>query len=145
MGWRPARKLLLPARSKSIPLHGMRSCRDLCFMPFGPGGWRTRSRTCSFFPNVPCLSNVCTLERWWWQRSFGGWSQELIKQVYTACNTRDAKRLAECEKQLKKLRVSGKIGTSQWDAFRKSLDLAKNGTWEEAQNQALKFARDQIR
>lgn len=72
-------------------------------------------------------------------------SLELIKQVYTACNTRDATRLAECEKQLEKLRVSGKIGTCEWDAFRKSLDLAKNGNWEEAQNQALKFARDQIR
>ena len=72
-------------------------------------------------------------------------SLDLIKQVYTACNTRDVKRLAECEKQLEKLRLSGKIGTSEIDAFRKSLDLAKNGNWEEAQNQALKFAQDQIR
>ena len=72
-------------------------------------------------------------------------SLDLIKQVYTACNTQDAKRLEECEKQLEKLRLSGKIGTSELDAFRKSLDLAKNGNWEEAQNQALKFAQDQIR
>lgn len=72
-------------------------------------------------------------------------SLELIKQVYTACNTRDVKRLAECEKQLEKLRLSGKMGTKEVDAFRKSLDLAKNGNWEEAQNQALKFAQDQIR
>lgn len=72
-------------------------------------------------------------------------SLELIKQVYTACNTRDVKRLEECEKQLEKLRLSGKMGAKEVNAFRKSLDLAKNGNWEEAQNQALKFAQDQIR
>lgn len=72
-------------------------------------------------------------------------SLELIKLVYTACNTRDRERLEECEKQLEELSLAGKIGTREMDAFRKTIDLAKNDDWEMAQNQALKFAQDQIR
>lgn len=72
-------------------------------------------------------------------------SLDFIKQVYTACNTRNSTRLAECEKQLVTMTNDGKIGTVEADAFRKLIDLAKNDRWEEAQNVALKFAQDQIR
>jgi hypothetical protein len=68
-----------------------------------------------------------------------------IKQVYTACNTRNSARLSECEKQLELLQNDGKIGTEEADAFRRLIDLAKTDRWEEAQNQALKFAQDQVR
>jgi serine protease inhibitor len=72
-------------------------------------------------------------------------SLDFIKQVYTACNTQNKTRLSECEIQLEKLVESGKIGADESTAFRNVIQLAKDGRWEESQNRALKFARDQVR
>lgn len=72
-------------------------------------------------------------------------SLDFIKQVYTACNTRNAKRLMACEMQLETLSRSGKISNEEMVAFGKVIELAKNEDWDEAQNQALKFAKDQVR
>ena len=72
-------------------------------------------------------------------------SLDLIKQVYTACNTKNAKRLAACEEQLAALESEGKISKQEVKSFRKVLDLAGKGDWDSAQTMALKYAKDQIR
>ncbi len=65
-------------------------------------------------------------------------SQDLIKLVYTASNTRSAERLAVCEERLAKLDSEGKIGPKEKAAFEKILQHARDGKWEEAQ-------KDQVR
>lgn len=72
-------------------------------------------------------------------------SLDLIKQVYTACNTKNAKRLAACEERLAELESEGKISKEEVKSFRKVLEVASKGDWESAQTIAMKYARDQIR
>ena len=72
-------------------------------------------------------------------------SLDFIKQVYTACNTRDAKRLAACEERLAELESEKKISVEEVKSFRRAIDIALKGDWEAAQTMALKFAQDQVR
>lgn len=72
-------------------------------------------------------------------------SQDMIKLVYTAANTRDEARLAACEIRLKQLIEEKKMGEKESAAFQKIIDQAKKGDWQAAQNDALQFARDQVR
>jgi hypothetical protein len=72
-------------------------------------------------------------------------SLEYIKQVYTACNTKNAKRLAACEDRLIELESEGKISQQEIKSFLIVLETAKKGDWESAQTMALKYAQDQVR
>jgi len=72
-------------------------------------------------------------------------SLEFIKQVYTACNTKDSKRLALCEKRLAELQSEDKISKEEVKSFRRVLEIASKGDWESAQDIAFQFAKDQIR
>ena len=72
-------------------------------------------------------------------------SQEFIKQVYTACNTKDAKRLAACEERFAELKSKEKIGKEEINSFQRVLEMASKGDWESAQDMALQFAKDQVR
>ena len=72
-------------------------------------------------------------------------SLDFIKQVYTACNTKNAKRLATCEERLAELESEGKISAEEIRSFKKVLDVASKGDWESAQTMALKYAQDQVR
>ncbi|MFO0885356.1 MAG: hypothetical protein U0894_14405 [Pirellulales bacterium] len=72
-------------------------------------------------------------------------SQDMIKLVYTAANTRDEARLAACEIRLKQLIEEKKMGEKESAAFQKIIDQAKKGDWQAAQDDALQFARDQVR
>jgi len=72
-------------------------------------------------------------------------SMDLIKQVYTACNTKNAKRLSACEERLAALESEGKVSKEEVKSFRKVLDLAGKGEWESAQTMAMQYAKDQIR
>ncbi len=72
-------------------------------------------------------------------------SMEFIKQVYTACNTKNAKRLALCKDRLAELESEGKISKEEIKSFKIVLDLAGKGEWESAQSMAMKYAQDQIR
>jgi hypothetical protein len=72
-------------------------------------------------------------------------SLEFIKQVYTACNTKNSKRLAECVERLTELESESKVGSREIESFKKILDMAGKGEWESAQTTALKFASDQVR
>jgi hypothetical protein len=72
-------------------------------------------------------------------------SLKLIKQLYTACNTRDSDRLAKVEERLAKIEADGKMSEREVDAFRAIIDLAREGEWERAERASFKFAQDQVR
>ena len=72
-------------------------------------------------------------------------SLEFIKQVYTACNTKDSKRLALCDERLAELQAEEKISKEEVKSFKRVLEIASKGDWESAQDIAFQFAKDQIR
>lgn len=71
-------------------------------------------------------------------------SLDFIKQVYTACNTKNAKRLAACEERLTELETAEKISIEEVNSFKRVLNIASKGEWETAQSMALKYAQDQV-
>jgi hypothetical protein len=72
-------------------------------------------------------------------------SLDFIKQVYTACNTKNSKRLVECVERLSELESEGKVSSEEIKSFKRILDMAGKGEWDSAQTLALKFASDQVR
>lgn len=72
-------------------------------------------------------------------------SLDTIKEVYTACNTKNLSRVSRCEEKISTLVQEGKMDSAEAGHFRDILDLAKQSRWEEAQTQALRYAKDQVR
>ncbi len=72
-------------------------------------------------------------------------SLEFIKQVYTACNTKNAQRLAACKERLAELQLEEKVSKEEIKSFQRVLAIASNGDWDSAQNLAFQFAKDQVR
>lgn len=72
-------------------------------------------------------------------------SLEFIKQVYTACNTRNQERLNACKNKLDNMVAEGQLSEAEQNSFRRILGSAESGDWETAQRSSLQFARDQVR
>jgi hypothetical protein len=72
-------------------------------------------------------------------------SLQLMKLLYTACNTQDVNRLNKVEADLQKLVTAKKMTTTEQDAFTRNITLAKNGAWKDAEKASFKFAQDQVR
>ena len=72
-------------------------------------------------------------------------SLELIKQLYTACNTRNSARLEACRQKVEHLAKEGSVTPSEEKAFKRILELAGQGDWDTAQSESLQYARDQVR
>lgn len=72
-------------------------------------------------------------------------SLDTIKEVYTACNTKNLSRVSRCEEKISTLVQEGKMASEEAGHFRAILDLAKQSRWEEAQTKALRYAQDQVR
>lgn len=72
-------------------------------------------------------------------------SMNLIKQVYTAVNSKNEQRLGDCELKLKSLIESQKVDQAEAKAFEEIIGLARQGDWERAQSRALQFAEAQVR
>jgi hypothetical protein len=70
---------------------------------------------------------------------------DFIKQVYTACNTKNLQRIEACVNRLAELESEGKISKPEIESFERVLELAKNGDWESAQKISLQYAQDQVR
>lgn len=70
---------------------------------------------------------------------------EMMKALYAACNTRDPNRLGQVESRLDIARQSGLMTPAEEKAFRQIVGLAKSGRWEKAQEEAMRFAKDQTR
>lgn len=72
-------------------------------------------------------------------------SLDLIKQVYTACNTRNTERLSKCKQAISELSENGQLSEAEKSSFQSIVDLAEAGDWQTAQAESLQFARDQVR
>lgn len=68
----------------------------------------------------------------------------LIKLVYTACNTRSAKRLDAARERIDKAASDGRLSPAEEAGFRKIIDTAATGNWQAAEAAAFRFANDQI-
>jgi len=71
-------------------------------------------------------------------------SLSLMRLLYTACNTRDEKRLAEVEKGVEKLTREGKMSPEERVGFDKIIGMARAGDWQRAEQSSFKFAQDQV-
>jgi hypothetical protein len=69
----------------------------------------------------------------------------LVKQLYTACNTRHEGRLAAVEAELNRLVQKGTLSPREEQAFRSIVELARAGKWERAERESLRLAEDQLR
>lgn len=69
---------------------------------------------------------------------------DLIKLVYTACNTRSEKRLDLAERRIDEAVRSGEMSPEEETSFRKIVGWAKEGRWQAAEQAAFRFAQDQI-
>lgn len=69
----------------------------------------------------------------------------LIKQAYTACNTKNSQRLAATQEEFDELVAAGTLTDSEQRAFQEIFDLANAGHWEKAQSRAFSFAQSQVR
>jgi len=72
-------------------------------------------------------------------------SLQLMKLLYSACNTKDTTRLNKVETDLKKLIAQGKVSEVEQTAYIKIITMAKEGNWKEAEAASFRFAEDQVR
>ena len=94
--------------------------------------------------------SIAMLIVWWpgcrsYPRASTPESQEFIKQLYTACNTKDAARLGAAETKLAALVQQNKVVKEEKEAFQAILATAKAGNWDTAMKASLQFAQDQVR
>ena len=71
-------------------------------------------------------------------------SLSLLRLLYTACNTRNEKRLSDVEAGVRKLPHEGKMTAKEKAGFERIIAMARAGKWKEAEQAAFKFARDQV-
>lgn len=71
-------------------------------------------------------------------------SLDLIKQVYTACNTQNIERLTKCKEEIAALVASGELSPAERESFEQIIALADSGDWQAASAKSLQFARDQV-
>jgi hypothetical protein len=69
---------------------------------------------------------------------------QLVKLLYTACNTRDLNRLESAEKQLAAIKLEGKISASEIVSFEAIIAQAKRGEWAQAEKASFRFIEDQV-
>jgi hypothetical protein len=86
--------------------------------------------------------------KWWLSRPVyppvsSGTSLLLIKQLYTACNTKNAKLLDKFEARLQREHASQQITDEELTHFREIASVARAGDWEASMKQAYRFAQDQ--
>jgi hypothetical protein len=72
-------------------------------------------------------------------------SLQLMKLLYSACNTKDPKRLNQVEINLKKLISQGKVNETEQAAYAQIIEQAKAGEWKSAEAASFRFAEDQVR
>lgn len=69
---------------------------------------------------------------------------DLIKLIYTACNTRNPKRLAAAHERIDKAARAGELSAAEEAGFRSIVETAAAGNWQAAEAAALRFAKDQL-
>lgn len=92
-----------------------------------------------------CLAGVCASGCREHPQVTSAESLEFIKQVYTACSTKNSTRLAACRSKLNSLVAAGELSEAEAQSFSSIISTAEAGDWESAQRSSLQFARDQVR
>lgn len=69
---------------------------------------------------------------------------QVIKRLYTVCDSRDADKLGVLEQDITNLLSSGKISESEKTTFDSIIALGRNGEWDRAEAAAMKLADDQV-
>jgi predicted component of type VI protein secretion system len=72
-------------------------------------------------------------------------AMHLIQLVYTATNTRNARRLENCRQHFQQLVAENKLGEAEQAEFDRILATAEAGQWEQAQQASLRLAEAQVR
>lgn len=86
--------------------------------------------------------------KWWLARPIyppvsSGTSLVLIKQLYTACNTKNTKLLDKFEERLLREHQGRQITDEELANFREIAAVARAGDWETSMKSAYRFAKDQ--
>lgn len=67
-----------------------------------------------------------------------------MKLLYSACNMKSITSVQEVERRLDKLQSAGRISPDELSSFQSIIALAKSGQWQKAEDEAFRFARDQV-
>jgi hypothetical protein len=71
-------------------------------------------------------------------------ADKLMRQLYTACSSKDEQRLTAAEERFQKLIDAETISAAERGAFEKIFKMARAGSWEKAASDCLRFAQDQV-
>lgn len=63
----------------------------------------------------------------------------------TATNTKNPERLAKAKQIIDRDHAAGTIGPEEYGFYRDIIELGEAGRWEEAEQKAIHFRRDQVR
>lgn len=107
-----------------------------------------RSSTRAFLGGILALMLLVVGVRWWLNRKIyppvtSGTSLVLIKQLYTACNTKNLQLLDKFEQRLAREQQAGQVTAEEASHFQEISSRARTGEWEAASQSAFRFARDQ--
>lgn len=69
---------------------------------------------------------------------------EVMKLVYTACNTRSEQRLTEAEKKASQLAQEGKLSAQEQALIGEWITKARAGGWDEVADAAFRYFEDQV-
>ncbi|HMO13248.1 MAG TPA: hypothetical protein PKD64_01460 [Pirellulaceae bacterium] len=71
-------------------------------------------------------------------------ADKLMRQLYTACSSKDEQRLAAAHERFQKLIEADTISLAERKVFEKIFKTAQTGSWEKAATECLRFAQDQV-
>jgi hypothetical protein len=107
-----------------------------------------RPQTLYWYGGALFVLLIVVATKWWLARPVyppvsSGTSLLLIKQLYTACNTKNVKLLDKFDERLQREYASQKITDQELAHFRDIASVARAGDWETSMKQAYRFAQDQ--
>lgn len=70
---------------------------------------------------------------------------QILRQLYTACNTRDDSRLMAVEKRVETAIQAGQLSSDEQKSIRSIIARARRGDWSGAEKESFRFAQDQVR
>lgn len=67
-----------------------------------------------------------------------------MKLLYSACNMKSIKTVEDVERRVETLHSAGRMTLEELIGFQKIIALAKSGQWQKAEDEAFRFAQDQV-
>ena len=69
----------------------------------------------------------------------------LIAALRTACSSRSPQRLARALEVIEQRRSKGELADAEYAAFQKIVTMAKEGRWQDAEQETYRFQQAQVR